>query len=293
MLKHRTKALASYGAILFVFQIAFVVVPVILGYGLHGAIMGLVVMGGLKFLVLCVMLLRHTKPALDIGFLKEHLHLAWPLALSIFVSGSGDLVDGYLVSSHFDRATFAIFRYGARELPIAVLLANAFSSSVVPKVAEDLQSALLFIKSRSRQMMHLLFPLSIILLLTSRYFYPIVFRPGFAGSAVVFNIFLLLLVTRMMFPQTILNGLKQTRIILASTIVELALNISISVFLMPHYGIIGIAWGTVIAYFIDKVVLVSYNYYHNHIPPTKYIDFKIIGLYTVLLYAAYVFSLYC
>lgn len=140
-------------------------------------------------------------------------------------------------------------------------------------------------------MMHLLFPLSILLLLTSRYFYPIVFRPQFAASVPVFNIFLLLLITRMLFPQTILNGLRQSGILLVSAIIELGLNAFCSYKLMHHFGIIGIAWGTVIAYFFDKMFLVIYNYRRNGIALSAYTDLPVLGFYSFCLVLAYLFTL--
>ena len=291
LLKHRSKALVAYGIFVMVLQLAAVVLPVLLGYGLEGAIKGLVFFGIVKYCILLIVLARHSVTKIDFTFIKHHTNVAWPLALSIFVSGSADIVDGYLVSTHFDRQVFAIFRYGARELPIAVLLANAFSTSAMLRIGENLDEGLAFIKQRSRQMMHLLFPLSIILLLSSKYIYPLVFRPAFAASVPVFNIFLLLLVFRLYFPQTILNGLKQTKVILVSSVVEIALNALCSYILLQHYGITGVAWGTVIAFAMERLFLSLYNYWRNGIKPTSYVDVRALGFYTILLVAAYASTL--
>ncbi|MDP2336448.1 MAG: hypothetical protein Q8N05_08375 [Bacteroidota bacterium] len=55
---------------------------------------------------------------------------------SLLLSGSGQYIDGFIITAWFDDATFAVFRYGARKFPLVIiLLANAFSSSVLPGFA--------------------------------------------------------------------------------------------------------------------------------------------------------------
>ncbi|MDX2001176.1 MAG: polysaccharide biosynthesis C-terminal domain-containing protein [Chitinophagales bacterium] len=290
-LEGKPKLLFIYGTGVMLINVFLVLLPVWLGYGLQGALLGLVVFAILKFVLLLAVLTRNARFQVQPAMFKEHSYIALPLALSIFVSGAGDLVDGYLVSTHFDKGVFAIFRYGARELPFAIMLANAFSTAAILHVAKDLETSLPFIKQRARQMMHLLFPITIILMLTSKWLYVWVFRDEFVSSAPVFNIYLLLLVSRMVFPQTILNGLKQTRPILIFALMEISLNVLLSIVFIQWWGILGVACATVISSYFDKACLVSYNWIKNGITPTTYIDLRWWLAYTVLLFFVYGFSL--
>jgi O-antigen/teichoic acid export membrane protein len=235
---------------------------------------------------------KHTRASVDTAFLKQHGGMAFPLGLSIFISGLGDIIGGAIVRANFDNASFAIYRYGARELPFALLLANAFSTAAISHVAADLKTSLVYIRQRSAQMMHWLFPITIALLLGSKWFYPFVFRHDFAASAPIFNIYLLLIVSRLVFPQTILNGLQQTRPILIAACLEIALNVSLSLFFIKIWGITGVAYAAVIAYFMDKAILATYNYRRNGIGLTAYTDVKVWLGYTLLLMGSYVLSLY-
>jgi O-antigen/teichoic acid export membrane protein len=94
------------------------------------------------------------------------------------------------------------------------------------------------------RLMHFLFPLTALLLLVSKPLFPVVFNSAFSESATVFNIYLLLVISRLLMPQTILNGLKLTRQIMVAAFFELVLNVALSLFLLAVWGIAGIAFAT-------------------------------------------------
>ena len=135
--------------------------------------------------------------------------------------------------------------------------------------------------------MHVLFPVSMIFLLTSKWFYPLVFNSNFAASVPIFNVYLLLVMSRMIFTQTIVMALKQTKIIFYISIAEIMANIIASYLLMLRFGIIGIAYGTVIAYFLEKALLMWYLFHTKKIIPWKYIPVRVWTIYCFLLLLCY------
>ena len=135
--------------------------------------------------------------------------------------------------------------------------------------------------------MHLLFPISILLILTSKILFPIVFNAKFEASASVFNVFLLLIISRLAFPQTILIGLRKTRVIMVAAFLEICINISASLLLLPVFGLIGVAMGTVIAYFAEKIILILYLRMALNIHPKEYIPMALGSLYSTLLVICY------
>ncbi len=58
--------------------------------------------------------------------------------------------------------------------------------------------------------------------------------------------------------QGLLKGLNQHKYIAYILILEAGLNLLLSIILVPHYGIIGVAWGTVIPMLLANVVLIPY-----------------------------------
>ena len=120
-------------------------------------------------------------------------------------------------------------------------------------------------------------------MLFTRVLYPVLFNENFIRSADIFLIYLLLIIPRLVFPQTILIGLKKTRIILIASFIEIVLNIFLSLYLVQIYGLVGIALATVIVFIIEKGFLIAYNYFKLHIKPNEYIPVATHLIYSFLL----------
>lgn len=289
LLKNKPKQIIQYSFISFSLQLLLVALPSIFGYGIEYCLWGLILISALRIIWLLFLLSRYANFVISIQFIKEHIHLAYPLVLSSLLSGSAKYIDGFLVSYYYDSAKFAIFQYGAREFPLVVILANAFSNAMIPEFSGkiNLSSSLRMIRNKSKQFMHLLFPVTIVLLFVSIWLYPIIFNNNFVESAYIFNIYLLLIVSRMIFPQTILIGLKRSKIILSASVLEIIINVSLSILFINLWGIIGVAIATVVAYFFEKLFLVYLVYKKLNILPTHYIPVKLHLIYSFLTFLAY------
>jgi len=285
LLKRRFNNIVIYGVCSFSIHFILVAGPAIFNLGIIYSLLGLIGINILRLIWLLFLLARFADFTFSFKYLKEHLSIGTPLILSIFLSGSATYIDGFIIAGKYDMASFAVFRYGAREMPLVMLLANAFSTSMIPEVREknNLIKSLNKIKLESSRMIRYLFPISIILLITSKYFYPIIFNPEFAGSAVIFNIYLLVIVSRLVFPQTILIGLKRTKFILLGSGFEIVLNVILSLLFINIFGIAGVALATVIAFYFEKVFLILINHYKFNISPKKYIPLKLHLLYSILI----------
>jgi len=110
------------------------------------------------------------------------------------------------------------------------------------------------------------------------------FNPGFQKSADIFLIYSLLIIPRMIFPQTIIVGRKKTHISLISASLEIAFNIPLSLLMIKWgYGLVGVALSTLIVYVIGKAFLVGYLWIKMKIKPTDYIPVKIYLFYSFLV----------
>ncbi len=286
LLRNEPRKIFGYGAISFFVMIVLVILPSIFEKGIGYCLWGLVISAGLRYLYLWYLLIRSGSWRWSAAFMKEHLSLSFPLILSALLSGSAQYVDGFIVTSRFDQATFAVFRYGARELPFVLLLANAFSNAMLPVFGSEgnVSSALEKIKSESTRLANYLFPLSAVLLLSSHILFPIVFNAQFSQSASIFNIYLLLITSRLLFPQTILIGLKQTPLIAWASLWELVLNVAFSLWFVHLWGIEGVAYATVLAYLFEKSFLSMMVEARLNIPVTKYQNISRHLLYSLLLF---------
>jgi len=285
LLKEKPKQIALYGTVSFALMLALVCLPAIMGYSFEYCLAGLVLSAGVRYGWLIALLCKYSIAKFSYSFLSEYLKLSFPLILSAFLSGSAQYIDGFIVTSHFDEATFAVFRYGAREFPLVLLLANAFSSAMVHEFSakENISEILKRIKSYTTKLMHWLFPLTAIMMLVSHWLFPIVFNPEFKESATIFNIYLLLIISRLVFPQTILTGIRQTGSIAFASLLEIILNVSLSLWFVTIWGIAGIAYATVIAYVFEKIFLIIRVKNSLGICCNKYMNLAIHLTYSLLL----------
>ncbi len=68
-----------------------------------------------------------------------------------------------------------------------------------------------------------------------------------------------------------------------SSILNMILNIALTLLMIPRYGIVGVAVATVIVYVIEKLVLVAYNYFKLGIKPNEYIPIGWYVFYSLLI----------
>jgi O-antigen/teichoic acid export membrane protein len=294
LIKKKNNASVIYSIVSFSIQLIMVVLPAILGYGIKVAMQGLVLSSVLRYIWLWIILILNGETNYSHTFAKEHLKLGGPLIAATFLSGSAQFVDGFIVTSYFDEETFAVFRYGARELPLAMLLANALSNAMLPDFAKlgQLKQNLEKLKKSVTRLTHFLFPLTAILLLVSHPLFPIIFNPRFAESATIFNIYLLIIISRLLLPQTLLNGLQISKPIMNAALLELILNVALSFILVRFFGIAGIAFATFVAFLFEKMYLSIVVKRKLNVGISEYIPVKIYSIYSVSIIVIFVFAEY-
>ncbi|MBP6639944.1 MAG: polysaccharide biosynthesis C-terminal domain-containing protein [Bacteroidia bacterium] len=200
--------------------------------------------------------------------------ISLPLALTTLLSQSAVYVDGFLVETYFPDA-FVDFRYGAKEFPLVLLLANSMSIVKAGEIAAahgtgKLMDAFQDLKKASSRLILSMFPIAIAFLLASGPLFAFVFKGRFPLAVPVFDLFLLLTIPRLMFPQSIIRGYHKTFAMTFSAGVELVINVVLSLILMQYFGIAGIAAATVIAFFAEKIILLTYTQVKLGIGWTRY-----------------------
>jgi O-antigen/teichoic acid export membrane protein len=287
LLNNRAHRIFQYGLYTFMAQLMLVIAPLLIGKDLIWSIYGLLAITGIRWIWLLILLRRYTEIRISVEFMKEHLYLGLPLILTTLISGSAQYTDGIIVGVVYkDPAMFAWFRYGAKEFPLVLMLANGLSNAMLPEFSSRsrMKETLAKIKAKSRKLMHLLFPLTMLIMLFARWFYPRLFNPAFEKSSGIFLIYALLIIPRLVFPQTIIVGRKKTHITLIAAILELAINIPLSLLMIKWgYKLVGVALATFIVYTFNKVFLAGYLWIKMKIKPSEYIPLKIYFIYSFLL----------
>ena len=285
MVQNKSGNTLSYAYITYTLQLVSVLAPVLLGYNIVWALRGLVFVSIIRNIWLLTLIYNYAEIKLSFSYMKEILYLAIPLIFSTLISGSAQYIDGLVVSIHYAADGFAIFRYGAKELPFMVMLAAGLSSAMLTEFStkKKVLETLTILKRKSLRIMHSMYPLTIVMLLFAKPIYHFVFNEEFTRSADVFVVYLLAIASRLVFPHTILIGLKKTRTILYVSIFEVIVNIFLSLWFVKEYGVTGVAVATIGTYFLSKIVLVAYNYFKLGINPKEYIPLKWYIFYSSVL----------
>jgi len=296
LLKNQFKNIIRYGLIIFSIQIIAVCLAVVLRLGMIGAVYALLLVSVLKLIWALVLVLNHSQLSFSRPFIQRFLALGFPLIGKIFLSGSASYIDGLIIASRFNLASFAIYRYGARDLPLVTLMANGLSNSMLPEfsIKEKLYETMRRLKERTLWHMHILFPITIVTILLSKPLFPIVFNPDFSASAEIFMIYLLTINSKMLFPQTVAIGLGKTKALLSISLLELVVHIALSLLFVQFWGIAGVAWAALVAFWIEKFAICLYLYFRLGIKPSAYTPLKAYALYnafTVIVFTAAYFWL--
>jgi len=288
LLEKRIKALIiyaiTYGTIYF-FVVAY---SSFNNFGIETILTGLILLAVLRFITLIILVFSKNTETISWADLTQFCSSSFPLLLSLLLSGSADYIDSFLAVNYFGQEQLAIFKYGAKELPLSLLMANALSNAMIPVLSgqNDFARSILELKKRTTHLIRIVFPVSIILMLTAQWIYPLVFSSKFKDSAIIFCIYLLLVCSRVMFPQTLLLAKGHFKKIAIASSIELVINIFASILLMRYYGIIGIAMATVIAFMCDKLILFYFVKSTLAIRPSNIIPFKEYLIFTFLLFAS-------
>jgi len=291
LIQDKPRHIFWYGIISTMVQIFAVCFPIMLGMGIVSAILGLIFASMLRFLYLLHLLFRYAEFKLSMPFILNNLYVGYPIMFSALLSGSSQYVDSFIAYIAFDAEYFGIFRYGCKELPFVVMMTSGLHNALLPafSIKKNIPNILAEIKRRSLRQMHILFPLTILVMIFSPLIFRWLFSPNFDKSVGIFMIYQLMIVSRVVFPQTILIGLKKTQILMWAAIIQITLNIPLAFLLVhgcgfiPDYGVNGIALASGLIHIVEKFILMWYNYRKLGISPKTYTPMNWYIFYTVLI----------
>lgn len=292
LLRNQPAYLYAWGMFSFGGQLVAFLGPIFLAWEFVWSFYGLIALSLLKWAWLLAYVFKNGVWRFHYPHWRKWSSLSLPLMLYAMISAVNQSFDSWLTGYLFsgDENTFAIFRYGARELPLMLAMSNAFSAAMVPEVAAHLHQGLEAIKNKSLKLLHLLFPFSIVLMLCSPLLFPLVFSEAFSASVPIFNTFLLITISRLIFSRTVLVGLEDNRLILLISILEFVVHIAAGFVFGYFWGLVGIAWGAVVAYSLEKFLICFYLYKKHGIALGQYTPLKWYGAYSLALLLSFFLS---
>ncbi|MCB0666453.1 MAG: polysaccharide biosynthesis C-terminal domain-containing protein [Saprospiraceae bacterium] len=289
--KNQSSFFIPYALFYLVGNILSILIPAVFGGDLNLLLTGLLVWAAIEQVVVLYLLGKEKVFALSSNLIRLVLSAALPLTLYAGAGLFAQIFDAWLVNYHFGNlSVFALFKYGAREIPGAIALSSAFSASMVVLLISNRAGGLERIKNGSSRFMHFFFPVSILLIFFSERLFGLLYNDFFEQSAAIFNAYLLIMVSRWIFPQAVLMSLGKHKEIFSISLIELICNILLSLWFVRLFGLVGIALGTVIAFWLEKVLMIFILRNKYGIKLKEYIDLKPWSIYSLLLLAVFVWK---
>ncbi|MDX2136038.1 MAG: hypothetical protein SFV52_14735 [Saprospiraceae bacterium] len=292
LLRGQATRLVYWGLLSFGAQVLAVIAPVMAGYGLEGGLMALAGLAFVRWLwTLTLVFPKRGFMPWDAALLHRYLSFSSPLVLNVVTGNLVLLFDNWLVGYYYQsEAVFAVFRYGSRELPLATALATGLSVAMVGRLAAQPAQGMAELRVRGQRLMHAVFPPTLVLLFVSEQLFPLVFNPGFAESATLFNIYLLLTASRVLLPNVVVMALGRPGIILGVGLLELTAKVLLGWFFLQAWGLTGLAWSAVVAYFVEKIGLICWLEWRG-IRTGTWLNIPVYAAYAGALALAYAISL--
>jgi O-antigen/teichoic acid export membrane protein len=287
LLQNEQKKLLHYGILNFLIQLAGAGFGFYFIHGLNGILLGLSIVSILKMGYSVFIYFQNNRNSkLNRAELTSFVKQGLIISFSILLGSLGDYIDEYLVKFFYGAETYAVYKIGAREFPLLQLLTNSLATVLIVAIAkESMSEAMNSFKLKTSKLIRTLVPILCILILGSKYLFPLFYNQHFSESAVYFNLYTLLVFSRFLFPQSIIIGLGLNKYLMIASVVECILHIALSLALMQVWGVYGIIAGFLISYLIDKLLLMYFLYYKNGISPLLYTPIKdyVVGSLMIVL----------
>lgn len=277
-----------WGGASFLIQIVLICFPLIYLHNLELALFLLAAFAAIRFCF--TMILVWPSPTVTLfqpGILKSMLNISWPVMLSLMLGSGFVYVNQFLVKDRFSASDFALFRYGTREFPLFAILTNSFSSIFSATYATQSQNSE---STGFRRLNHQVFIPALILMWLSEPLFKLLFNPALAESWMLFNILLLMVPSKLVFPQSVLLALGKSKYLLYASIIEILAGIVLTLWLLPLYGLAGAAMALMLAHWVEKIVLMFFCAIHP-VPTKDYLDMPSLLIYLVLLLGSFFMNL--
>lgn len=290
LLRHEFRKLINYSVVHFLLQVGLLGMVISCNLDFSYLLYYLILFSAIKHVYLLVLLGSNYTFSLDVPIIKNLMKGAIPLIAIALMNYGMETIDGLLVKGFFGLEDFAVFRYGAKELPLTILLVSGMVTALIPVASTQKQETISLIKGKMSKLIHVLFVTSIILILLSPFLFTRVYGHEFRESSMIFNVYLLTLSSRILIPQVFYLSSGRNNFLMSLTFVELLINFCLSLILLKYFGVLGIAIATWLAYLLHKFSLIFFLKRDFDINLSDMIHIPTYLAYNVMLYIAFLIS---
>ena len=234
--------------------------PVLLLRDLFWLLLGAVIFALGRLVTTLLYLRRHFGASLRANgaLLRRQLGYALPFGLAGLIEVVQLNLHMYVVSWHFDAATFAIYAVGCLQLPILDFLMTSTSNVMMVQMRErlrdgDVAAVRAIWLDAVRKLALILCPLVALLVALADELIVFLFTAAYAGSVPVFVVFTSATLLVVILSDSVLRVYAQNRYLILQNIMRLLLIVALIPSFLAEYGLPGAVLVTLLANAIAKL----------------------------------------
>jgi O-antigen/teichoic acid export membrane protein len=241
------------------FRVVASVVPLLLGWGLHGFFWAYVVHAAARCTVQQIFFLRHGRPSVDWKLWREQLAYALPFGAAILLDIPQKTFHQWAIGWSVDAAAFAIYAQGCFQLPIVNLLYSPISDVLQVRLAEpdsEGHRVHLFHDANLR-LAAVFFPFTAGMVAAASLFIPALFTHTYDASVPIFRVAILMTPFASLPLDGTLRALGETKYLFRVFFWRLLVTVPAVLVGMHFFGMIGAITGHAVAESIMRVVMLD------------------------------------
>ncbi len=240
------------------------VVPCLLGTGLHGLMLAVVGFAALRYLATWLVILRGTTgPLVDGGLWREQFRYAMPFGAAMALSIPQQNAHFYVVAGAVAPALYALYRVGCFQLPVVDLLYTPTSEVLMVRLGEleregRLEEAVHAFREAAGKLAFAFLPLTAFLFAAAPEFIATLFGAKFLPAVPVFRVSVVGVVLAILPMDGVLRARGRTGAIFLSYLVKAAVTVPLLGLGVRHFGMMGGIASWLLAEVIGKALLLAH-----------------------------------
>jgi O-antigen/teichoic acid export membrane protein len=269
----------------------FYITPVLIFSGLRGLLWGAIAFAMIRLTATLVYVRREFGDTLrpDMASLRKQFGYAIPFGLAGLIEVLQTNLHLYVVSYHFDTATFAIYAVGCLQIPLSDYLMTSTSNVMMVNMREkmlagDHESVVSIWLDSVRKLALMFFPLVVGLLITATPLIVMLFTSAYQRSATMFMVWTLMMLLATLMTDAALRVLAETRFLILQNLLRLVLIIGMITWFLARFDLMGAVLVTLLATAVAKIFALARIKHVLEVPLVRLLPWR--SLATTALIAA-------
>jgi O-antigen/teichoic acid export membrane protein len=272
----RKKWLVGYTLAYNLIESALIVIPFAAGLPIEHVVLIMSAGPALRSIAVVLFAMKHHVKLPGPGVLRRELRPSIGYAAGIIMVSIAGIAaveaDKWIVGIFFESdALYAIYVVGAKKLPFIGAITSAIAAGVVAQYSSLLKQkhyteALYACRRASTIVISILLPMIAVSWVLSEHILVLLFEK-YADSAPIFRIYLYVLLSNSVFVSSFVLAHGLSRINALTGLMELIVNIALSITLIHYIGLEGPAWATLAAHISYTIILLLYCKYRLGLSP--------------------------